>query len=265
MNAEGGSDWVPFWNVFKTSSKRYPKNISDADGQQLIPDSQKLPFLNEEKKASCQALPGNMTVEAAVVLPLFLFAAVNLLSMILMFQEFSVQEGKLHQTGRTLSLLAYGQEETGEDDIRLVKVSRAEAVFPLASYRSGYIVNGCVMHKWIGYDPGDADGMENGGKEEMVYITASGEAYHLRRGCIYLNPSVSLVARAEAQNCRNSEGKVYTACSICGGDSDIVYIAQSGERYHSTAGCSGLKRTVECVSLPEALARGRHACPGCGS
>lgn len=256
---------MSFWNMFNPSYEHCFANLADADGQQQLPDSQKLPSLNKEEKASCQALPGNMTAEAAVVLPLFLFAAVNLLSLILMFQEFSIQEGSLHQTGRTLSLLAYGQEDRAQEDIRLVTVSRAEAVFPLAAYRSGSIVNGCVMHKWIGYDPGDADGAEGGGKEEMVYITASGEAYHLRRGCVYLNPSVSLVAREEAQNSRNRDGKAYTACSSCGGDSDIVYISESGERYHSTAGCSGLKRTVECVSLAEALARGRHVCPGCGS
>ena len=57
------------------------------------------------KKASRRALPAGMTVEAAVVLPVFLFAVVNLLSLFLVFWTYSSKEAQLHQTARQLSLI----------------------------------------------------------------------------------------------------------------------------------------------------------------
>ena len=58
------------------------------------------------KKASRRALPAGMTVEAAVVLPVFLFAVANLLSLFLVFWTYSSKEAQLHQTARQLALLA---------------------------------------------------------------------------------------------------------------------------------------------------------------
>lgn len=220
-------------------------------------------FCKRQIRASCPALPGNMTMEAALVLPIFLFAMGNLLSLIVMFQTFSVQEGKLHQTGRELALLAYGNED-GEQDIRLLKVSPVKSVFPVAAFSDAVIANGCVMHKWIGYDLSLKDAAPGDGKEEMVYITKSGTAYHRQRECVYLNPSIQMMGIEQAKHALNSEGRPYTACSACGGSSGIVYVTRDGVRYHSTVTCSGLKRTIDVVTLQEAVAAGRHACPRCG-
>lgn len=74
------------------------------------------------KKASRRALPAGMTVEAAVVLPVFLFAVANLLSLFLVFWTYSSKEAQLHQTARQLALYAYGQED-GEPDVRLMRLT----------------------------------------------------------------------------------------------------------------------------------------------
>ncbi|MDO4292304.1 MAG: hypothetical protein Q4C65_03635 [Eubacteriales bacterium] len=199
-----------------------------------------------------------MTVEAALVLPLFLFAAVNLLSLLLMFSSYSAREAGLHQTGRQLSMLGYGQE-SGEREVRLMYINRISAPFSVAAFGGGYTVNGCVMYKWIGYELGQTGEEEQRREEELVYITSSGEAYHRERGCQYLNPSIRMVERSQAKE----DGR-YTPCLACGGNSSLVYVTEGGSRYHSTVGCSGLKRTIESVTLPEAEGRGYHACPGCG-
>lgn len=219
--------------------------------------------LPKKPEASCPALPGNMTVEAAFALPVFLLAMGNLLSLILMFQTFSVQEGKLHQTGRELSMLAYGQEG-GEVDIRLVTVSPVKPMFGIAAFRASSITNGCVMHKWIGYDLSQENGAPGEEREELAYITKSGSAYHRERECIYLNPSVKLVGREQAENMTNRDGGKYSACESCGGSSATVYVTESGTRFHSTVSCSGIKRSIDCVTLKEAVEAGRHACPKCG-
>lgn len=232
--------------------------------QNALNDSNMIPrSFMRKKRASRPALPGNMTVEAALVLPIFLFAMLNVLSMILMFQTFSAEEGKQHQMGRELSLLSYGQE-TGEQDIRLVKLSRIHAPIAVAAFPAASVVNGCVMHKWIGYDLSQGDAAAGEEKEDMVYITRSGSAYHRERNCIYLNPSIRMMAFEQAQTARNHDGQRYTACEICGPGSVVVYVTEDGIRYHSTVSCSGLRRTIDCVALKEAVAAGRHACPKCG-
>lgn len=216
------------------------------------------------KRASRWALPGNLTAEAAIVLPLFLYAIINLLSLILMFRDFSEEEARLHQLGRSLSLLAHGRE-TDEPDVRLMKVTRESAPIPIVSFPSAAIVNGCVMHKWIGYDL-QKEGIERGPDgEELVYVTRSGRAYHRDRSCIYLNPSVRMLPREQAEGAQNTEGRRYTACEICGGGSAMVYVTDYGQRYHSTITCGGLKRTIDGIPLSEAIASGRHACPRCST
>ncbi len=125
-----------------------------------------------------------MTVEAAVVLPVFLFAVANLLSLFLVFWTYSSKEAQLHQTARQLALYAYGQED-GEPDVRLMRLTPVSAPFGTAAFRSSYVVNGCVMHKWIGYS-GDGTGEDwERQEEELVYITKSGEAYHRERSCLF--------------------------------------------------------------------------------
>lgn len=217
----------------------------------------------KEKRASCRGLPGNMTVEAALVLPIFLFAAVNLLSLLLMFRTYSAEEAKLHQTGRQMALYAYGQEG-GDCEIRLMNVNRIKAPFGVAAFGGGYTANGCVMHKWNGYDLSGAGSERPGEEEELVYITRSGSAYHRDRGCRYLNPAIQMVDREQAQGMDTEGGGKYTPCLACGGKSSLVYITEGGSRYHSTVNCTGLKRTIESVTLTEAVESGRHPCPSCG-
>lgn len=212
------------------------------------------------KKASRRALPAGMTVEAAVVLPVFLFAVANLLSLFLVFWSYSSKEAQLHQTARQLALYAYGQED-GEPDVRLMRLTPVSASFGIAAFRSSYVVNGCVMHKWIGYS-GDGTGEDwERQEEELVYITKSGEAYHRERSCLYLNPSIRLADREEIT-------ADYTPCSVCVDrgqlENRLIYVTDGGSRYHNTVSCSGLRRTIESVTLMQALEMGRHACPRCG-
>ena len=142
--------------------------------------------------------------------------------------------------------------------MRLTPVS---APFGTAAFRSSYVVNGCVMHKWIGYS-GDGTGEDwERQEEELVYITKSGEAYHRERSCLYLNPSIRLADREEIT-------ADYTPCSVCVGGGPLgnrlIYVTDGGSRYHNTVSCSGLRRTIESVTLMQALEMGRHACPRCG-
>lgn len=112
---------------------------------------------------------------------------------------------------------------------------------------------------WIGYEkPGfDSD------REETVYVTETGMVYHKDYHCTYLELSIHMIPSEGIENLRNESGGKYYPCEYCmrnGGSG--VYITDTGNRYHSSLSCSGLKRTVYAVPLSEVIGKG--ACSRCG-
>ncbi len=121
-------------------------------------------------------------------------------------------------------------------------------------------------HAWVGWTPGSgmAEGGGGSGKEEAVYVTTYGEAYHTDPGCIYLNPQIRAVSASEVDNYRSGNGAKYYPCECCRpGGNGIVYITKEGNRYHSDLNCSGIVRhltTMETVAAKEHY----RPCPVCG-
>lgn len=112
---------------------------------------------------------------------------------------------------------------------------------------------------WTGYEkPGfDTD------DEKIVYITETGMVYHKDYHCTYLELSIHMVSTESIESLRNESGGKYYPCEHCmrnGGKG--VYITDTGNRYHSSLSCSGLKRTVYAVLLSEVIGKG--ACSRCG-
>ncbi len=112
---------------------------------------------------------------------------------------------------------------------------------------------------WVGYEkPGF--GSDN---EETVYITETGMVYHKNYQCTYLELSIHTVLPEEIDNLRNNSGGKYYPCEHCmRNGSKGVYITDTGNRYHSSLSCSGLKRTVYAVPMSEVIGKG--ACSRCG-
>lgn len=267
MNRKGGQNRVPLWNNLQFTQIIHQKN--SLQEHKHILKSLKDPLINPTKTimakgVSCSAfLSGSVTAETVLVLPLFLFAMVNLLSVFLMFEQAQAELIRLHQTGRQLAVLAHTQAgDSSEPDIRLVSAQYGKPLIKMMGYQGYLLVNGCVMHKWTGYDLGEETPLQQE-SEEMVYITGNGEAYHLSRGCSYLNPAVEMYTLQQAKSQKNAGGSRYTECTVCG-SSAYVYLTKDGERWHASITCSGLKRTVDLVTKKEAIEQGRHVCSRCG-
>lgn len=211
------------------------------------------------------SLTGSMSVEAAAVLPIFLFAMMNLLSLFLMFQRFGNELVKLHQTGRELAMLGYEKDGGSPSEgnmIRLVRPWRVKPLVPIAGYSGTLVVNCCYMRMWNGYDALESDGAFQAG-EEIVYLTENGSVYHRDRGCRHLELLIQLVDRQETEALRNPSGEKYYACEKCGGkEQGNVYITEEGNRYHASLSCSALKRTIRAV--PRSETGGLPACSKCG-
>ena len=117
-----------------------------------------------------------------------------------------------------------------------------------------------TYRKWTGYNvmSGAGETIE----DEYVYITEHGYSYHRSRNCSHLKVTISAVASEEIGSLRNRSGARYHPCERCGGSSTgILFITPDGDRYHSDAGCSSLKRNIRTVRLSEV--GGRTPCSEC--
>lgn len=101
----------------------------------------------------------------------------------------------------------------------------------------------------------DADKGSDAGKkenEEYVYITQNGSVYHTDAVCTYLNISVEKIGIHEIDNRRNAGGGRYYECEYCLSHYQGMgecYISQYGDRYHLSANCPKIERSVMKVPL----------------
>lgn len=262
----------------------------------------------------------SMTLEAAMVLPLFLFAVLNLFAAVNDITFHVKMQTAMHQTGLSLARHAYAYEKIGQgvglpesvlgdvifsqayvrdkvtdavgeaeiahmgihngadgisflqsevltgDTVTMIADYRMDALFLPERFTSFRMVNRVCLRKWTGYD--NAAGAELGdGHEQTVYVTEYGEVYHNSRNCYHINVSIRQTDAEHIGGERNENGGSYSACELCGGHrtSGVFYISADGERYHTTAACRALCRTVMAVPLSEVGSRTPcHNCGGLG-
>ncbi len=253
------------------------------------------------KRVSQSALKASLTVETAFVLPFFLFAFLQLLSLLDIFRFHAQLEAVLHQTAREMAVYAHAKEEvtslsgvyvrsrilaqigTGtdypikngsagisltdsripdKDCIVLTAVYETRPLFDDLGFSSFQATANCVVRAFTGYDAESAL-KEREADEEIVYITEKGKVYHRDYHCSSLSVSLSCVEKKQVGAMRNYDGERYLACPYCGKRTEgNVYITGYGNRYHSTILCHELKRSV--MAVPISRVGGRRACARCG-
>lgn len=207
---------------------------------------------------------GSMTVEACLVIPIFLFF---MMSVLYAFQIIHLQTqvlAALHQEGNKISLEAYRDRERFKDEYVILEENYQIKPFLFwLDFGNLEFAHQYYGHAWVGYDI--SRHKESGVLAEYVYIAETGTVYHRSGDCTYLELSVRSAGRGELSSLRNKAGGNYYQCEICNGyGGSICYITDYGSRYHSNPVCSGLKRTVFRILLKEAATQGKHACSKCG-
>lgn len=247
-------------------TKHKKTSLQSSPGNEKV-NSRFITFLSSKRMSSFlfSSQEGSMTVEAAAAIPVFLFAILNLLSIILMFGEYSTNLADMHQRAKMLSVHAHVQEagqDVENDLIIQTKVLKLEPMVPVMGFDAKRTIVNCRVRKWTGYDVTGNSGVT--GEEEWVYITPYGESYHRSRDCRYLNVKVHAALVEELNSYRNKSGEKYYPCENCGNGSrnGICFYTDYGNRYHLSPSCSALKRTVQTVRFSEVGSR--HACSYCG-
>lgn len=192
----------------------------------------------------------SMTVEAAIVLPLFLFAMLNLISIIDMYRDQSMNSAKLYT--QTKKLAVYSPL----DCVELLDVYVEKPAVGIMGFNSFIMYNGMRAKAWNGYDNTRAE-KEGLLDEVLVFVTPSGKVYHTTQSCSILKLSLRAVKTEDVDNCRNEDGSKYYPCDKCGlgEEKAVVFVTKYGTRYHTTLECSSIKRTIEQIPLSKVGSR----------
>lgn len=282
--------------ITKTEKNIIQKSLS-VSGRNIQKNSE-INIRRKNARALEYARPkGSFTVEAAFVLPLFLFAAVAVLGLFpMLVLQTQVNNGLQYaarmmavsyqdedEEGSVLSLLEgqllfrrymseHGCEESvlrhGPGSISLLRsdvsgnyvtlVADYRVILPVAFWNVHSLpVRQCVSARKWNGADPEVTGR---GEEAYVYITPAGKAYHSSPQCSYLKLSIRSAAKGAVRFLRNKSGGKYYPCSCYRGQM-LVYVTDYGSSYHGDLNCSGLKRTIYKV-LKERVGD-RHACGKC--
>ena len=214
---------------------------------------------------------GSMTVETALILPIFLLASFTLLSFIDVMKMSIEQQMQQHEAMRNaavsapfLDTIVQGREG---DCIKLDYVYPQKLPVGGFGYKKVQVRQRSMVHIFNGYD--DSQGDTIGVQSIYVYVTKRGSVYHRKRSCSALQISVRRVAGSRVTDERNKDGKIYRKCSRCiKGYTEAeltavpLFVTDYGVKYHVRANCPELTRTIIVIRLEEA--GDKRACKICG-
>lgn len=239
-------------------------------------------------------LKGSMTIEGSLLLPIFLFFMLTIMLSIEMVRFQSDLTEALHQTGNLYAVTVYQNEDAAFDaasqiksyldeqflpyvcvkgkkegvlikDVSSIEASRIEIIaeyqvaLPIGSLAVGNVTfkDRFLGHPWTGYS-GEEEHMAENERIPYVYVTKTGQKYHLSIECSYLKVQKRAVKKEWLKDGRNEWGGKYYPCKSCVHGDDTfeehgkVYITEDGNSYHSYADCPSLKRTIYMIPLSEA-------------
>lgn len=251
------------------------------------------------ERASAFASKGSITLEAALVIPIFFF---GILCLVFLLEIMSIQltvRSALYSVGKEIAQEAYVSPiiSTSSIEQHLIKnigkerlensivVGGAQGLncnasksnwntavidlsvryqleIPVLMFRIPVLMQEETLRVkgWNGY----AGGWESS-REEMVYVTDYGIVYHKDMYCTYLELSIRAALPEQIENLRNQSGEKYSACKSCGvslGKVQRVFVTDYGNRYHTSLECSGIKRNIYAIPIGDAYGLG--GCPKCG-
>lgn len=189
---------------------------------------------------------GSMTLEAALALPLFLFAVLNILFAVNIIGTQSRVNAALHQTGNKMAFAGYACHGAGDklpDKLVGVALTEGYARGQVVDYVGrSYLEKSCVV--------GGAGGISFVGSSVM----GEGDIIDLRLS-YRVRPLINLMGFKGFFVCQRYYGKAWTGYDAAGSVSDVnredpmVYITKTGTVYHLDRNCTYLNPRVEAVSV----------------
>lgn len=191
----------------------------------------------------CKSYKGSMTVEASLVFPIFLFAVLNLLSVLNFVYLQGSMTAALHQTGKQLAVYGYAYDKSG---LQLEEYPLSSALFSYTFVKSSvessvgkaYLEKTVLKHGSEGIHYGYSKIMEDDKIDLIALYDVSGlffmkgmksiPLYSRFYGHIWNGYDVEERSQADAED-------IY------------VFITKSGTVYHRNRNCTYLNPSIEAV------------------
>lgn len=248
-------------------------------------------FVLKKERMSAFASRGSLTLEAAIVVPMFFFAMLCLAYLLEMMAIQTTVCNALYSAGREVAKEAYVgtivtahelerkmTENIGADRLERSVISggldcdntrcnwstgvmdlsvRYQVELPFLMFRVTPVTleDTLRVKGWTG----DVSIIGGEWKSDTVYVTDTGVVYHKDDKCTYLDMSVQTVSKESLEELRNESGGKYHPCDTCKDaqpDNMTVYITAYGTRYHTSLECKKIKRNIYAISIDEAYGLG---------
>lgn len=248
-------------------------------------------------------IPASATVEAAIVIPLVIYAAATVMFLLQVIAIKIHVNDALYNALRKFNTYSYVNDATTgniskstffaifvdevgvgyarkhyisggnagwnfynsriADDNSTVSVSLAYTIknpFNIFRGRGITVREERITDIWLGEDK---DGFFSQSDEDLeyVYITQYGEVYHTNLECSYLKRNIKTETLSGITGLRNDSGSKYYKCTQCNGSSFVVYYTDYGDKYHMSANCYALQRTI--LRVKKDKVKGMRSCTKC--
>lgn len=157
------------------------------------------------------------------------------------------------------SVLSFIFSSCKDDVIDVVGTYKIEPWGNIFNVPAWQLISRGRVKSWTGYAEQE---MSSDSEERIVYITETGEVYHLSKSCTYLDLSIRSMNAEDIENSRNKSGGKYVPCKKCRPkEGVVVYVTDYGESYHGTLTCSSLKRSITEIYISQV--GDRRCCKKC--
>lgn len=190
---------------------------------------------------------GSLTVEAALICPVFIIVILFMVYIIMSFQKAAYVQADIIAKARVFaigySVVDSNNTPDSAKDIIIPQIYRAD-------YIPVNIIQKAVVRPFTGiYNLSDED------EDPVVYITGKGKVYHYNIACSYISVKTYKVSYSNVIYKRNKSGGKYSACEICCRDMKnirgYVYITDYGNRFHISALCKRINHEILTIRLSE--------------
>ena len=209
-------------------------------------------------KASLSA-PASLTIECAMILPLFLMAVITLLTLLDITGKCAKSSLELSNKARQAATYSCVIDE-GPEWVELSDLITYSPPFASIPALKITFCQKARVRRWIGAEEGMF--LDGGETPKTVYVTDYESVYHTDINCTHIDLSVMKTDLSSVDNLRNIYGKKYKKCTgFPKGYEGPVYITAKGDRYYPSPDFAGLTRNVHITTMDEVSHL--HICSRC--
>ena len=185
-------------------------------------------------------LKASVTVETALVLPVFMFASITLISLIHMMSIYARMEGALSQAGRELSVMGYVLEDKGDEmGLAMTETYVRTRVMSIMGADAGK--DSMIVWDALGISLIRSDVYDEKGNINLIMTYTLRPYFALSYGT-----DVRLV-----NHCMIHSWIGYVRDKDENESDPIVYVAENGTVYHTSPTCTHLSLSISSTTIEE--------------